>query len=529
MLFTLFFSAVVILSCIVANKFSDRFGIPALLLFMALGMLFGSDGIAKIYFDSFNLAEEVCTVALIFIMFYGGFGTNWSVAKPVAKKSILLSSVGVIITALSTCVFCHFILKINLGESFLIGSVISSTDAASVFSILRSQKLNLKDGTASLLEIESGSNDPVAYMMTIIGLMLINGIGDQSITYMIFSQIIYGILIGVIIAIAAIWVLQKLKFNTDGLETIFIIAIAILSYALPSYIGGNGYLSVYLTGIIIGNSKIKNKIILVHFFDGITILAQILIFFLLGLLSFPHKLIGVLIPAILITLFLTFVARPLSIFIILAPFKSSINQCLLVSWAGLRGAASIVFSIVAIASGVNLENDLFHIVFLIALLSVSIQGTLLPYISRKLDMVDSQSDVRKTFTDYQEESAMTLIRLFIPEGHNWENMRVSDVSMPTDSLALMIKRDGENIIPKGDTVILKNDSVILSVPSYYEKNEVNLKEIEINRNHKWNGKSIEELNLPKEILIAMIKRGERSIIPRGKTVIKENDIVVIYK
>lgn len=333
MLVTLFFSAIVILSCIVANKFSDKFGIPALLLFMALGMIFGSDGIVKIYFDSFNLAEQVCTVALIFIMFYGGFGTNWEMAKPVAKKSILLSSVGVVITALSTCAFCHLVLKINLPESFLIGAVISSTDAASVFSILRSQKLNLKYGTASLLEIESGSNDPFAYMLMIIGLSIINGSGNQSIFYMIFSQIVYGALIGIMVAFIAILILQKLKFSTDGLETIFVIAIAILSYALPSYIGGNGYLSVYLTGIIIGNSKIKNKIVLVHFFDGITGLAQMLIFFLLGLLSFPHKLLGIIIPACLITLFLTFVARPLTIFSLLIPFKSNIKQCLLVSWA----------------------------------------------------------------------------------------------------------------------------------------------------------------------------------------------------
>ena len=529
MIVILFFTAIVILSCIIANRFSSKFGIPALLLFMALGMIFGSDGVVKIYFDSFHISEQVCTVALIFIMFYGGFCTNWKAAKPVAKKAAILSSLGVVITALSTCIFCYLILKISLNESFLIGAIISSTDAASVFSILRSQKLNLKDGTASMLEIESGSNDPVAYMLMIIGLTLINGNGTQSILYMIFAQIVYGVLIGVAIAIIAALVLKKLQFYTDGLETIFVIAIAILSYALPSYIGGNGYLSVYLTGIIIGNSKINNKIILVHFFDGITELAQILIFFLLGLLSFPHKLPSVIVPAFLITLFLTFIARPFTIFSILMPFKASMKQCMLVSWAGLRGAASIVFSIIAIASGASLNNDLFHIVFLVALFSVSIQGTLLPYVARKLDMVDKQSDVRKTFNDYQDESSITLIRVFIPEGHGWENKVISEVNMPADSLALMIKRDGENIIPKGDTVVLANDSVILSVPSYYEENDVNLKEIRINQSHVWNGKSIAELKLPKEILIAMIKRGDRNIIPRGKTIIKENDIVVLYR
>lgn len=529
MIAILFFTAIVILSCIVANRFSNKLGIPALLLFMALGMAFGSDGIVKIYFDSFKISEQVCTVALIFIMFYGGFCTNWNIAKPVAKKAAILSSLGVVITALSTCAFCYLILGINFNESFLIGAVISSTDAASVFSILRSQKFNLKYGTASMLEIESGSNDPSAYMLMIIGLALMNGSGDQSIFYMIFAQIVYGALIGTAIASIAVLILKRLQFYTDGLETIFVIAIAILSYVLPSFIGGNGYLSVYLTGIIIGNSKINNKIILVHFFDGITELAQILIFFLLGLLSFPHKLPSVIIPAFFITLFLTFIARPLTIFSILIPFKASMKQCLLVSWAGLRGAASIVFSIIAISSGASLNNDLFHIVFLVVLFSVSIQGTLLPYVAKKLDMVDKESDVRKTFNDYQDESAITLIRVFIPEGHNWENKVISEVNMPIDSLALMIKRDGENIIPKGDTVVLANDSVILSVPSYYEDNDVNLKEIRIDQSHVWKGKSIAELNLPKEILIAMIKRGERTIIPRGKTIIKENDVIVLYK
>lgn len=522
-------SAVVILSCIVANKFSDKFGIPALLLFMALGMLFGSDGLMKIYFDDFIIAQNVCTLALIFIMFYGGFCTNWKMAKTVVKESTILSTLGVVITAALTCIFCYFVLKINLYESFLIGAVISSTDAASVFSILRSKKLNLKYGTASILEIESGSNDPVSYMLMIMGLTLIKGDKSESILYMFFSQIVYGALIGVIIAMITILVLKKLKFSTNGIETVFVIAIAILSYALPTYIGGNGFLSAYLTGIIIGNSKIKYKVILVNFFDGITGLAQILIFFLLGLLSFPHKLIGVLIPACLITLFLTFIARPIATFLILMPFKASIKQCLLVSWAGLRGAASIVFSIMIIASGISLENDIFHIVFLIALLSVSIQGTLLPYISKKLDMVDTESDVRKTFNDYQDESALNLIRIFIPEGHNWENTAISKIGETTEALALMIKRDGEEIIPKGDTVILANDTIILSVPSYCDEDDVNLKEIEINKYHKWKNKSIEELNLPKDILIAMIKRGDRSIIPRGKTVIKENDIIVIYK
>ena len=282
-------------------------------------------------------------------------------------------------------------------------------------------------------------------------------------------------------------------------------------------------------GMIIGNSKIKNKNILIPFFDGITSLAQIFLFFLLGLLAFPHKLPAIILPALVIVFFLTVIARPLAIFIILKPLKCSTRQCLLVSWAGLRGAASIVFAIMVIASGSQLNSDLFHIVFMVALFSVTIQGTLLPAIAHKLDMVDETSDVRKTFNDYQEESAITLMRMFIPEGHNWQNQFIKNVAMPTGSLALMIKRNKETIIPRGDTKILAGDSVILSVPAYEPAEHEKLEEIQIDNKHSWCNHSIEELQLPPNELIALIIRGEENLIPDGKTVILENDVVVAYR
>ena len=520
---------IVILLCILANRFSTKFGMPALLCFMALGMIFGSDGLIKISFDNYAIAEDICTVALIFIMFYGGFGTNWKTAKPVAIKSVLLSTAGVIVTALLTCIFCHFILGFSFYESFLVGAIISSTDAASVFSILRSKNLNLKYSTASLLEIESGSNDPMSYMLTMIALAVLTGDTSTSIPLMLFSQIVFGIGVGVLFAYIGILTLQKLKIVSEGMDTIFVIALVLLSYTIPNLIGGNGFLSVYLLGIILGNSKIQNKITLVHFFDGINGLAQILIFFLLGLLAFPHKLPDIFLPALLIALFLTFVARPVAVFALLLPFRSSIRQCLLVSWSGLRGAASIVFSIMVIASGEELEHDLFHIVFFISLLSVAIQGSLLPMVARKLDMVDNSSDIRKTFNDYQDDSELTLMRMYIPQGHNWVNRLVGDVSFPTGSLALMIKRNGENIVPRGNTKILADDTVILSVPAYRSKDDGKLKEIQIDIKHPWCGKCIVDLNLPENILIALVKRGDENLIPQGSTLIHNGDVVVIYK
>ena len=521
--------AFVIFLCIVADRFSDKFGMPALILFMFIGMLFGSDGILKIPFNDYKIAEDFCSIALLFIMFYGGFNTKWKLAKNVAVKSVLLSTLGVLITAGVTAVLCHIFLKFSITESFLVGAVLSSTDAASVFSILRQKKLNLKDGTASLLEMESGSNDPVSYMLTIIGIGLLNSGEKGNLFYSIFAQVVYGCAIGVLFAFAAIWLLTKSNLVAEGLDTIFMIATVLLCYGFSSYVGGNAYLSIYLMGIMIGNSRIKNKNVLIPFFDGITGLAQIFLFFLLGLLAFPHKLPAIILPALVIVFFLTFIARPLAVFIILKPLKCSNKQCLLVSWAGLRGAASIVFAIMVIASGSKLTSDLFHIVFMVALFSVAIQGTLLPTVASKLNMVDETSDVRKTFNDYQEESALTLMRMFIPERHNWENQLIKNVTMPTGSLALMIKRKKETIIPRGDTKILAGDSVILSVPAYEPAEHEKLEEIQIDSKHSWCNHSIEELQMPPNELIALIIRGEENLIPDGKTVILENDIVVAYR
>lgn len=523
----LLFVTSVILLCILANRFSDKLGMPALLLFMALGMLFGSDGIVKISFDNYEVTEKICLVALMFIIFYGGFGTKWEIAKPVAVKSLAVSTVGTLVTALLTCGFCHFVLHISFSESFLIGAVISSTDAASVFSILRSKNLDLKYGTASLLELESGSNDPVAYMLTLMGLAFLKG-EKIFVPGMLFTQIVFGILVGVVVAVVGCLIIEKTNILTDGFDTIFVIAIVIISYAGADVIQGNGFLSVYLTGIIMGNHKLKNKISLVHFFDALTGMAQIALFFLLGLLSFPHKIITVLPIALAVALFLTFVARPIAMIAILKPLKCSLKQCILISCAGLRGAASIVFAIMAISHGAVLENDLYHIVFFISLFSVSVQGSLLAFVAKKLDMIEEGGNILKTFTDYQEESSITMVRIFIPEGHHWINKEISEVNLPSGSLALMIKRESETIIPKGDTVVQSGDSVILSVPEYQATGEISLKEIQIDKFHDWNGKCIADLNLPDDILIAMLKRGEENIIPRGKTTIQENDIVVIY-
>lgn len=537
--FFLLLISLVIVLCVILNKVSSKVGVPMLLAFIILGMVFGSDGVFKIAYDDFKSSETICSVALIFIIFYGGFGSKWSAAKPVAVKAILLSTLGVVLTALLTGLFCHFVLHYPFLESLLIGAVTGSTDAASVFSILRSKKLNLKYNTASLLEIESGSNDPFSFMLTMIVLSLMGGkASGWKITYMLFAQIVYGIIGGVAIAYAALYFLRKFHFASAGFDSLFVLAIAVFSYAAPNAVGGNGYLGAYIAGLILGNSAFPEKKNLVHFFDGTTGLMQMIIFFLLGLLSFPSKMIHLLLPSLAIALFLTFISRPLSIFAILTPMKCPFRQQLLVSWTGLRGAASIVFAIMAMTNPFYEGGDLFHIVFCIVLFSISLQGSLIPFAAKKLKMIDDSSNVLKTFNDYPDEVPVQFIKLNVRNNHAWIDKLIKDIILPPETILVLIIRDGKRIVPRGMTQIKANDELVLCAQVFASEsvNEMGLLgsstfelvEILLETNHPWLGKKLSEIasDLSKS-LIVLIKRKGKIVIPDGRTVLTANDILVV--
>lgn len=520
--------AIIILVCIFANRISGKFGVPMLLVFIGVGMLFGSDGLVKIPFEDYSLAETGCSVALIFIMFYGGFGTNWHKAKPVAVKSMLLSSLGVTLTALLTGVFCHYALKMDFVSGMLVGACLGSTDAATVFSILRSRRLNLKYNTASLLELESGSNDPFAYMITMIVLSVIQGSGSAGqMISMLILQLLLGVGFGFLIAWAAWFVMQKFKFSIAGIDSVFMVAVALLAYAAPSSLGGNGYLSAYIVGIYLGNCPIEGKRNLVHFFDGVTGLLQMLVFFMLGLLAFPSRLPDVVVPGILIALFMTFVARPAAVFGILAPFKCKINQMLLVSWSGLRGVASIVFAIMASAASDFKEYDLFHMVFLTVLFSLLLQGSLIPFFAKKLNMIDNTNNVMTTFNDYSEELPIQFIKLNINEGDRWDGKQIKDIDLPPETLIAMIVRRSKRIVPKGFTQIRAGDVAVLCAPAMSEDTSIKLTEINVTKGSSYLGLMLSEVPPDNSKLVVIIKRGRRVIIPRGKTVFKEGDILVV--
>lgn len=519
--------AIVTIVCILATKLSYKIGVPTLLLFIILGMLFGSDGIFKIRFDDFIISEQICSFALIFIMFYGGFCLNFESAKPIMISASILSTIGVVLTCGFVGVFCYYIIKTTLLEGLLIGAVIASTDAASVFSILRMKRLNLRHGIAPLLELESGSNDPTAYMLTIIILTLLSN-GKTNIIYLLFSQIFYGIIIGIAIGLIVRKYLDRIDIKEVGLKSILVAALALLAYALPVAFNGNGFLSVYLFGIILGNSKISKKVSLVHFFDSISHMMQILLFFLLGLLSFPSQIPEIIAPAIFITIFLTLIARPLSVFICLTPFKVPINQQLFISWCGLRGAASIVFAIMTVVSPAYTNNDIFHIVFLVALLSITIQGSLLPYFAKWLKVEDIQNDTMKTFNDYTDDSSFQLVKFCLDGNHPWTNQMLKDIVMPTNMLVATVIRNGQMYLPKGNTRILADDTLIMCVPGY-DGNDIYLDELYIHEHHHWNGLTLATINPKNKFLVVLIKRGDKMIIPTGNTQVLYDDTLIICK
>lgn len=522
--------SVIIFISVLFSRISGKLGLPALLAFIVLGMLFGIDGLVKIPFDNYILSNFICSTALIFIMFYGGFGTKWSEARPVALPATLLATLGVILTAGLTGLFCHFILGMDLLESLLLGSVISSTDAASVFSILRSQKLNLRYGTASLLEIESGSNDPFAYMLSALILtMMKNPVSPREIAFLIFTQISYAVIFGILIASLTLLIFRQFKFRIEGTDAIMMVAVALISYALPAALGGNGYLSAYLVGIIVGNSSIKSKKSLVHFFDGLTGLMQMLIFFLLGLLSTPSELPFVFGSAVSVMFFLTFIARPLAVFGILSPLRCPSSQSLLVSWAGLRGAASIVFATMAIIDSAYGKTEIYHIVFCIVLISILLQGALIPRVSRRLDMIDKNTNVLKTFTDYSEATDIQFTKLQLAPSHPWVSKKVKQLLFPPDCLLNLIVRGGERIIPNGNTLLMAEDILVLSAPALRQTYDIELDELILEKGHSWINARIRDVFPGDSRLIVMIQRDSRIIIPTGNTLLKENDSLIIIE
>ena len=357
--------------------------------------------------------------------------------------------------------------------------------------------------------MESGSNDPFSYMLTTIVLSVMHG-GSSGGPFaaMLAAQIGYGVLFGVVLALAARWVLGRFRFSA-GFDAVFAVAVALLSYVLPEMLGGNGYLSVYLTGMILGNSRIPNKSGLVHFFDAATALMQMVLFFLLGLLAFPSQLPRIAPWALLIAL-----------------FRAPLRQQLLVSWSGLRGAASIVFAIMATMHLAVMQNDVFHIVFFIVLFSVLLQGTCLPRVAAKLGMTDDGADVMKTFTDYVDEVPVQFIRFSLPEGHPWAGQAVRQVVLPPASILVLVLRGDRRIVPDGSVQLQAGDTLILSGTAAGAVEGVHLYEKTLDADSSWLDQPLCRIHTGDRLVI-LVRRGGQILIPDGDTVLRLGDRLVI--
>lgn len=454
-----------LLISIVAGKTSFRFGIPTLLLFLTIGMLAGSDGIGGIYFDNPKIAQFIGVVSLNFILFSGGLDTCWSTVKPVLKEGIALSTLGVLLTAVGLGFFVHFITDFSIYESLLLGAIVSSTDAAAVFSILRGKNLALKKNLRPTLELESGSNDPMAYVLTIAFLSLVTS-PDKSLLSIIpffLQQMALGAVAGFLFGKLSKWIINRIKLDFEGLYPVLVIALMFITFSTTDAIGGNGFLAIYICSVYLGNQNIIHKKTILRMFDGLAWLMQIVLFLTLGLLVYPSQIVPFIGVGLLISLFLIFVARPLAVFISLLPFKMRTKRRLYISWVGLRGAVPIVFATYPLLAGIEQANTIFNIVFFISVSSVIIQGTSLSRVAKWLDVGLPEEEKKLNPTDLllSEHPRTVMEEIPIREGCPAIGQQIVDLHFPSNAIIAMIQRDNNYLIPKGSTYIEPNDRLIV--------------------------------------------------------------------
>ena len=393
----IFIGSLLLFLSIIISKTSNRIGIPSLIFFLLIGMLAGSEGIGGIYFDNPLITQFIGIIALVIILFSGGLDTKSKDIKPILGRGIVLSTVGVFVTTILLGFFINFITHFSLIESFLIGAIVSSTDAAAVFSIFRSQKQKLKNNIEPTLELESGTNDPMAYFLTTTLIFLIlNPTTSLWSTFLLLIQSIgLGVIMGVIFGRGSNKLINKINLPIPGLYPVLTISIAFLTFTVTSFMGGNGFLSVYIAALILGNRNFVNKTIQTQFFDGLAWLMQIIMFLTLGLLVFPSQIIPIMGIGILISFFLILVARPIAVFLSLWPFNVGIKDKTFISWVGIKGAVPIIFATYPIVSGIEGGDMIFNIVFFITITSALIQGSTINLFSKHLGLVDSKKEKEK--------------------------------------------------------------------------------------------------------------------------------------
>lgn len=478
--------SLLLFASIIAGKTSYRFGVPVLLLFLTIGMLAGSDGLGKIHFDDPQLAQFIGIVSLNFILFSGGLDTNWSSVKPILKQGVVLSTVGVLLTALTLGAFVYYVTDFTIYESMLLGSIVSSTDAAAVFSILRSKSLALKDNLRPTLELESGSNDPMAYVLTISFLTLVVN-QDQSLVSilpMFFLQMILGAAAGFGFGKLSKLIINRIKLDFEGLYPVLVIALMFLTFSATDFFGGNGFLAIYICAVYLGNQDIMHKKTILKMYDGLAWLMQIVLFLTLGLLVYPSEIIPFMGIGLLISLFLILVARPVSVFLSLIFFKMELKRRFYISWVGLRGAVPIVFATYPLLAGIDKADMIFNIVFFIAVTSVLIQGTTLSLVAKWIRVAMPEVSKKLTSTELLlAENPKRLMREVTVSTYSTSvGKELVHLKIPAEVFIALIQRNGEYIMPHGDTtieiddvltILADNHNVIEEVCEKFEKKGIN--------------------------------------------------------
>lgn len=466
-------TAILLLLGIASSKISARLGVPVLVLFLLLGMLAGSEGIGGLEFENYELAHGIGTLALVMILFDGGLSTSLSAIRQAWKPSVLLATWGVLVTAVITGLAAAWILQISLLEGLLLGSIVGSTDASAVFSVLRSGGVSLPKPIAAVLEVESASNDPMAIFLTIgcIEVLLGNVAVGPGLLTLFASQMLVGCLCGVLGGYSAGWVVNRIELGAAGMYPVLISGFGLLTYGMAAKLGGSGFLAVYLAGVIIGNRPLvfQRGIRLYH--DAIAWLSQIVMFIVLGLLCFPSRLVDVAGSALLISVVLIFVARPLAVLLSAWPFRYSWKELTFISWVGLKGAVPITLATFPLMLGTAEQplqaSLLFDVVFFIVVVSAVVQGATLTPAARWLGLEQPREPEPPVTLEISSLRHVNgeIVDYAISQDSRAAGRRVKELALPEGAVIALISRGDHVVPPQGSTLIQPGDHVILVLQS----------------------------------------------------------------
>lgn len=464
---TILLLGILVLVATLSSKLSSRAGLPLLVLFIGIGMLAGSEGLLGIEFTDFTLTHAVGTVALILILFDGGLQTSMDAIRRTAVPAGVLATLGVIVTAGLLGLSAWYFLDIPLAYGLLFGSIVGSTDAAAVFAALRSSGLSLRPRLASILEIESGSNDPMAVLLTIACLESIRGdlSGATDLALFLTRQIGIGVVVGWAVGRGLVPTINRIRLSATGLYPMLTLGGAFLSFGAAAALGGSGFLAAYITGIVLGNHKIALRRDLRRFHDGLAWLGQIGMFVILGLLSFPSQVREAWPQGLLLAAILMFVARPVTVALCLAPLRFDWREILFASWAGLRGAVPIILGIYPLLFAIDYAAAIFNLVFFVVLVSVSIQGWTLRPLARLLNVAIAAAPpppVTVEVTSLHDVDA-DIVSYLVKPGARAANHRLDELGLPAEMAVALVERKGEMVVPRGSTVILPGDHVFVTL------------------------------------------------------------------